>query len=171
MSGQPPCPLKRGDRGLVAAVDVGALVAVHLYRDEVLVDDARHLGIVVGLVVHHVTPVAPHRADIEQDGLVLALRRGEGLLAPLMPVDGLVHGRAQIRRSRLRERVGGHKRTSLQERIDAEGVWVVRRKFPVEVLRGPLEITCDMAIYRQLRFRWRRLRIYTEIADSIRGLR
>ena len=58
------------------------------YGDEGLVDDARHLGFFVTLAVHHVAPVAPHRADVEQDGLVLALRAREGLLAPLVPAVG-----------------------------------------------------------------------------------
>ena len=101
----------RTDGDLVAAVDVGTLVAIDLHGDETLVDDLRDFGIVVGLAVHDVAPVAPDRADIEQDGLVLALRRGKGVLAPFVPVDGLVHGRTQVGGRRLGERVerlGGH---------------------------------------------------------------
>ena len=99
------------DRDLVAAVDVGTLVAIHLHRHEMLIHDLRNFGIVIRLAVHHMTPVAPDRADVEQDGLVLALRGGKGLLAPLMPLDGLVHGGAQIGGRSLGERVeglGGH---------------------------------------------------------------
>ena len=84
-------------RRLVAAVNVGTLVAVHLDGDEVLIHDARHFGIVIRLAVHDVAPVTPHRADVEQHGLVLALGGGKGFLAPLMPADGLVHGGTQIR--------------------------------------------------------------------------
>ena len=63
------------------------------------------VGALVGFAVHHVAPVAPHRADVEQDGLVLALCGGKGLLAPLVPVDGLVHGGAEVGRRGVRERV------------------------------------------------------------------
>src|SRR4029077_20622748 len=83
-------------RGLIAAVHVGALVAINLDGDEMLVDNGGNFRALVGLAVHYMAPVAPHRADIEQDRLVLPLRGLKGLSAPLMPVDGLVHGRAQV---------------------------------------------------------------------------
>jgi len=38
------------------------------------VHDGGDLGALIGLAVHHVAPMAPHRADIEQNGFVLALR-------------------------------------------------------------------------------------------------
>src|SRR5579863_97193 len=69
-------PADRTDGDLIAAIDVGTLVAVYLYGDEMLVHDLRDFGIVVGLPVHHVAPVAPDRADVEQDRFVLALRGG-----------------------------------------------------------------------------------------------
>ena len=94
------------DCKLIAAVDVRPLVAIDLHRDEFAIDDLGDVGALVGFAVHDVTPVAPHRADVEQDGLVLALRLGEGFLAPLMPLDGLMHGRAQVSGRGLRQRVG-----------------------------------------------------------------
>src|SRR6185312_6114004 len=96
-----------GNRGLVAAIHVGALVAIHLDGNEVLIDDGGDFGIVIGFAVHDVTPVAPDGADIEQDGLVLFLRQGEGFRSPLMPANGLVHGGAEIGGRGARERVGG----------------------------------------------------------------
>jgi len=56
-------------------------------------------------------PVAPDRANIEQDGFVFALRRRKGFLAPFVPLDGLVHGGAKIGGRRLGQGVegrGGH---------------------------------------------------------------
>ena len=86
----------RGDRELIAAVDIGPLIAIDLHGDELAIDDLRGLGALVGFAIHHVAPVAPHRANVQQDRLVLALRSGEGFLAPLVPLDGLVHCRPQI---------------------------------------------------------------------------
>ena len=97
-----------GDGGygkLVAAVDVGALIAIDLHGDVLAIDDLGDFGALVGLAVHHVTPVAPHRADVEQNGLVLALRSGKGFLAPLVPLNGLMHGGAKIGGRGVRERV------------------------------------------------------------------
>ncbi len=104
-------PAHRLHRDLIAAVDIGTLVAIHLHGNEVFVHDRCNFGIVVGLAIHHVTPVAPHCADIEQHGLVLALRGGEGLLAPLVPANRLMHGGAQVSGGRAGEGVeggGGH---------------------------------------------------------------
>ena len=82
--------------GLVAAVDVGALVAVDLDGDEVFIDDLGERGVLVRLAVHHMAPVAPDGADVEQDGLVLGDGLGKGFLAPLMPLHRLVHRRTQV---------------------------------------------------------------------------
>jgi len=68
-------------RGLVAAIHVRALVAINLDGDEMFVHDAAISGLSLGLAVHHVAPMAPHRADIEQNGFVLALR-GFNAFAP-----------------------------------------------------------------------------------------
>src|SRR4051812_15505989 len=96
---------------LIAAVDVRALVTVNFDRDETIVDNLRGLWIFVRLAIHHMTPVAPDGADVEQDGLVLPLGRLERLFAPFVPLNGLVHGRAQVRGRSVRKGVegfGGH---------------------------------------------------------------
>ena len=66
-----------------------------------LVDDARHLGVFVGFAIHDVAPVAPDRADVEQDGLVFSLGARECSLAPGMPLDGLMARRTQVGRGRV----------------------------------------------------------------------
>ena len=81
---------------LIAAVNVRALVAIHLHGDEMLVYDRGDFGIVVRFAVHHMAPVAPHCANVEQHRFVVALRRGKRLFAPLAPLDGLMHGGAQV---------------------------------------------------------------------------
>ena len=54
------------------------------------------LRVFVGLAVHDVAPVAPHRADVEQDGLVFSLGAGKRSLAPCMPLHGLMARRTQV---------------------------------------------------------------------------
>jgi hypothetical protein len=63
-------PADGRDGGLVARVHIGALVAIHLDGDEMLVDELGNLRIFVGFPVHDVAPVAPDGPDVEQDGLV-----------------------------------------------------------------------------------------------------
>src|SRR5215831_1416604 len=78
------------DGGLIAGVDVGALVAVNLYGDVELVDEGGDFGVLVALPVDHVAPVAPNRADVEEDRLLLRPGLVEGGFAPFVPVDWLV---------------------------------------------------------------------------------
>src|SRR5262252_6580082 len=61
-----------------------------------LVNDVGDGGIFVAFAVDDVTPVAPHCADIEQDRFVLLFRACERRFSPLMPVNRLVRGGAQI---------------------------------------------------------------------------
>src|SRR6266436_6515225 len=84
------------DGGLVAGIDVGALVAVHFYGDKMFVDDFGDFGVLVAFAVGDVAPVAPDGADVEEDGLVLGFGAGESGFAPFVPIDGLVRGRAQV---------------------------------------------------------------------------
>ena len=77
-------------RSHVDRVHVGALLAVDLHRDEVLVHDRGRLGVLEGLVLHHVAPVAGGVADRDEQRLVLRPRARERLLAPRVPVDGVV---------------------------------------------------------------------------------
>ncbi len=82
---------------LIPAVDIRPLIAIDLHRDEMFVHNRGNFRIIVGLAIHDVAPVAPHRANIEQHRLVLALRRAKGFLTPLMPMNRLVHRRSQVR--------------------------------------------------------------------------
>ena len=103
--------LLRTSGDLIAAVDVRPLIAIDLDGDKAFVHDVRDISIVVGLAIHNVAPVAPDRSDIEQDGLVLALSDRKRLFSPFMPLDGLMHGRAQVRRRSAGkgvEGLGGH---------------------------------------------------------------
>ncbi len=91
-TGQRPAtlPANRADRGLIARVDVGPLVAIHFDRHEMFIDELGDFRILVALAVNHMAPVAPHRADIEQDGFVVARGFCECVGAPLVPIDGLM---------------------------------------------------------------------------------
>ena len=84
-SGQRPAALAGdgADRGLIARIDVRAFVAVHFHGDKILVDDFGDLGVLVTLAVDDVAPVAPHRADIEKNGLVFRFRAGKCRSRPI----------------------------------------------------------------------------------------
>ena len=90
--GEGPAALagNRADRGLIPGVDVGAFVAIHFYGNVEPVDDRGDFGILVAFAVDHVAPVAPHRADIEQNRFGFGARLLKSLFAPLVPVDGLM---------------------------------------------------------------------------------
>ena len=74
----------------VDRVDVGALLAIHLDAHEVAVHVRGDLGVLEGLALHDVAPVAGGVADAEQDRLVFRLRAPEGFLPPRMPVHRVV---------------------------------------------------------------------------------
>jgi hypothetical protein len=90
---------------LVDVIEVGPLLAVDLHVDEELV----HLGgdglVLEALPLHHVAPVAGRVADAEQDRLVVAAGALERLLAPRVPVDGVVRMLQQVRRGLARQAV------------------------------------------------------------------
>ena len=71
-----------------------------------LIDQRGKRGIFVTFAVDDVAPVAPHRADIEQDRLIFGSGAGKSLLAPLIPIHGLVCGRTQVRAGGMRQTVG-----------------------------------------------------------------
>ena len=97
-SGQPPCA-GHGLHGVhVDRVDVRALLAIDLDAHEVLVHDAAIVRVLEGLVLHHVAPVAGGVADRDQHGLVLGAGARERLLAPRIPVHGVVGVLEQIGR-------------------------------------------------------------------------
>jgi hypothetical protein len=96
------------DGALVARVHVGPLVAVHLDADEMPVEEVGERRVLVGLAVHHVAPVAPDGADVEQHGSVGAARGVERVGSPGEPVDGLVRGALQVGRRGAGEAVLRH---------------------------------------------------------------
>ena len=97
--GERPSALATDGRncGLVAGVDVRALVTVYLDGNKVLVDERGGICILVAFPVHDMAPMAPDGADVEQDRLVLLDCLRKGLRTPWPPLHGLVHGGAEIR--------------------------------------------------------------------------
>ena len=82
----------------VDRVDVRALLAVDLHAHEALVHERRRLGVLEGLALHHVAPVAGRVADRDQQRPVELARAAQRLLAPREPVDRVL---------RVLEQVGG----------------------------------------------------------------
>ena len=72
---------------VVATVHVGTLVVVDADRHVAVVDDLDDLRDAVAGLVHHVAPVAPHRADREQHGFALLACLGERGVTPAAPFD------------------------------------------------------------------------------------
>ena len=81
---------RRLDEGHVDLVHVRPLLPVHLDADEMLVEERRELLVLEGLALHDMAPVAGRIADAQEDGLVLALGFGEGLVAPGKPIHRVV---------------------------------------------------------------------------------
>ena len=79
-------------RLLVAHVHIGPLVPVDLDGDKAVVYEGGRLFVLVALAVHDVAPVAPDGADIQENGLTLRGRLGEGFLPPRAPFHRLVGG-------------------------------------------------------------------------------
>src|SRR5688572_18131385 len=65
------------DRGHVDLVKVGPLLAIHLDRDEMLVEVAGRDLVLERLALHDVAPVACRVADAEEDRAVEELRPSE----------------------------------------------------------------------------------------------
>jgi len=78
------------DVGHVDLVDVGSFLTVDLDADKIAIEDLGGFGDLEGLPFHDMAPVTGGVADAEEDGFVLGARLGEGLLAPGVPVDGIV---------------------------------------------------------------------------------
>ncbi len=100
-SGERPSALStdRTHGDLIATVDIGTFITIHFYWDKSLVYDLRDFWVVIGFAIHDMAPVTPDRANVEQDRLILPLRFSECFFTPLVPPDGLMHGRTQVRRS------------------------------------------------------------------------
>ena len=74
----------------VHAVDIRALLPVHLDGNKVYIEDLRDFLILKALVRHHVAPMAGAVADAQKDGLVLPPGLVKRLAAPGVPVHGIL---------------------------------------------------------------------------------
>jgi len=88
--------VQQGIEALKTAVEMGHLLPVDLDGHEPPVDRLRDLGILETLPGHHVAPVAGAVTDGEEDGFVLPARLRERLLAPGVPIHGVVQMLFQI---------------------------------------------------------------------------
>ena len=87
----------RLDSSHVNGIHVRALFAVHLNADERLVHHGGDLGILERLALHNVAPVAGGVADAEKDGQVSLAGGLKRLLAPGIPVNGVVFVLEQVK--------------------------------------------------------------------------
>ena len=101
-----PAACHRLDGFHVDRVDVGPFLAVDLDVDEEAVHLCGRLLVLEGLVGHHMAPMAGRVADAEQYRLVPGLRVGKRVVAPLLPVHGIVLVLEEVRRGGISEAVG-----------------------------------------------------------------
>jgi hypothetical protein len=78
-------------------VDIGALLAIDLHVHEQVVHEGRHTRIGERLVLHHVAPVARAVPDGDEERPVLVPCAGERVLAPRIPVDGVLGVLEEVR--------------------------------------------------------------------------
>ena len=92
----PAAPGQHLHRQHVRIVDVWALLAVDLDRHEVRVQGLGDIGVLETLPRHHMAPVARRVAHGKEDGLVLPTGLVERLVAPRVPVHGVLNVLEQI---------------------------------------------------------------------------
>ncbi len=130
----------------VDRVQVGAFLPIDLDRDEVPVHQRGGLDVLEAFALHDVAPVTGRVADREQDRLVLGAGPLERLLAPRVPVHGVLGVLEQIRARLVREAIHGsraslgrrsHVRTPTQclllQLPAIAGRWLTETYFPKKV--------------------------------------
>src|SRR4029077_11648312 len=78
---------------LIPIRQIRARILIYLDSNVARAEKPDHLGIAVGDVLHHVTPVAPDCTQIEKNKSVFRPRSLKDLLGPRLPVDGLAPSR------------------------------------------------------------------------------
>ena len=103
----PPTSRHRLNGCHIDLVEVGPLLAVNLDIDVVLIHPSGDACVLKRLTFHRVTPVAGRVADRQQNRSILIPRRGQRLLPPGKPVDGVGRVLQQIRRGLTGETIPG----------------------------------------------------------------
>jgi hypothetical protein len=103
-----PAAGERLRRRHVDGVDVGPLLAVHLDRDEPLVEERGDLRVLERLLRHHVAPVAGGVAYGEEDGAPRPACDLERLVSPRVPVDRVLRVLPEIGARLGAEPIGCH---------------------------------------------------------------
>src|SRR4029077_16505011 len=107
-AGQRPAALAGdgADGRLITDIHVGRLIAINFHWNEMLVDEGGESRILIAFAVDDVAPVAPDRADIQQDGFIFGASARKSLFAPLVPFHWLMRGRAQVGTDGIRKAIG-----------------------------------------------------------------
>ena len=93
---------------LVDLIEIRSLLPVHLHVHEEAIHERGGLFALEGLALHDVTPVAGAVTDGEENRPVLRARPRKRLLAPRIPVDGVVAVLREVGRALLREPIRTH---------------------------------------------------------------
>src|SRR5258705_134540 len=86
---------------LIIAIDIRTLVGIDFHRHEISIQLRRDFGIGVSRLIHHMAPVTPHRANIDEDRTIQRTRECERLRPPTLPSNRACRGLAKIK-ARLR---------------------------------------------------------------------
>src|SRR3982751_6134977 len=71
-------------------IEIGAFLAIYFDVDEMLVHDCGGLFVFKTFALHYMTPVTGGIADAYENGFILLLSGGECLIAPGIPVYGVM---------------------------------------------------------------------------------
>ena len=134
---RPAAVSRHGLAGLHAdRVDVGPLLAIDLDAHEALVHQRGDVGVLEGLVGHHVAPVAGRVADRDEQGPVFEPRPRQGLVTPRIPIDRVVLVLQEVRRGLARQAVG-HEGQATPSQVRAIRCWLTFGKSSQAVVQLP----------------------------------
>ena len=147
----------------VDGVEIGALLAVHLDRHEVLIQEGGGRRVLEGLALHHVAPVAGRVPDREEDRPVQGARALQRLRSPGVPVDRVVGVLQQVRARLAGEPVGAH---GTDPTLPARGRRQ-RRRCPAAAVSAPADCQRRLRALCQRTKLWKvRVAIYKEGVDN-----
>jgi hypothetical protein len=90
---------------LVVAVDIRTLIGIDFHRHEISIQLRDDFRVGVSSLIHHVAPVTPHRANIDDHRTIELARERERLRPPPLPSNRAPLGLAKIKARRRFERM------------------------------------------------------------------
>src|SRR5215213_3075340 len=132
----------------VDRIHIGPFLAINLDRNKVIIDHGRGLGVLEGLVCHHVTPVTRGVPDRKKDRHLPLGCGGKSLIRPRPPVHRVVGVLEQVRARRRSETVLASHRLGDRRQLGVPGwrsdsessAWSVASSSGVRIFRNCLRM-------------------------------